>query len=116
MLIETSSCNLQFFSKLITTQLRVAHGVTANSCYLSSSPCKATSFNYVEHHQIRNVEHYQIIKLTIYYVTTNLLLGVMLVHRVNRPLIKAFILEKTGIVLSKLQQPVFVKHLNRKNR
>ena len=33
-LIETSSCNLQFFSELITTQLRISHGVTANSRYL----------------------------------------------------------------------------------
>ena len=31
---ETSSCNLQFFSELITTQLRISHGVTANSLYL----------------------------------------------------------------------------------
>ena len=45
-LIETSSCNVQFFSELITTQLRISHGVTANSLYLSSSPCKATSFTY----------------------------------------------------------------------
>ena len=42
-LIETLSCNLQFFSELITTQLRISHGVIANSLYLSSSPCKATS-------------------------------------------------------------------------
>ena len=37
-------CNIQFFSQLITTQLKISHGVTANSLYLSSSPCKATSF------------------------------------------------------------------------
>ena len=36
--------NLQFFSELITTQLRISHGVTTTSLYLSSSPCKATSF------------------------------------------------------------------------
>ena len=34
-LIETSSCNHQIFSELITTQLRISHGVTANSLYLS---------------------------------------------------------------------------------
>ena len=34
MLIETSSCNLRFFSELIATQLRISHGVTANSLYL----------------------------------------------------------------------------------
>ena len=27
-LIETSSCNLRFFLELITTQLRISHGVT----------------------------------------------------------------------------------------
>ena len=43
-LIETLSCNLQFFPELIPTQLRISHDVTANSLYLSSSPCKATSF------------------------------------------------------------------------
>ena len=43
-LIETSSCNLQFFLELITTHLRISHGVTANSLYLSYSPRKATSF------------------------------------------------------------------------
>ena len=31
-------------SQIVTTQLRISHGVTANSPYLSSSPCKATSF------------------------------------------------------------------------
>ena len=31
-------------TELITTQLRISHGVTANSLYLSSSPYKATSF------------------------------------------------------------------------
>ena len=41
---EMSSCNHQFFSELITTQLIISQGVTANSLYLSSSPCKATSF------------------------------------------------------------------------
>ena len=30
-----SSCNLQFLSELITTQLRISHGVTANSLYLN---------------------------------------------------------------------------------
>ena len=35
--------NHQFFSELITTQLRISHGVTANSLYLSSSPCEATN-------------------------------------------------------------------------
>ena len=40
-------CNLQLFSELITTQLRISQGVTTNSLYLSSSPCKATSFNYL---------------------------------------------------------------------
>ena len=33
-LIETSSCNLQFFSELIITQLRILHGVTVNSLIL----------------------------------------------------------------------------------
>ena len=64
-LIETSSCILQFFSQLFTAQLRISpggisntvftypchhamlqillHGVTANSLYLSLSPCQATS-------------------------------------------------------------------------
>ena len=35
LLIETSSCNLQFFSELITTQVRISCGVYANSLYLS---------------------------------------------------------------------------------
>ena len=46
MLIETSSCNHQFFSELITVLLKrdfFSHGVTANSLYLSSSPFKATN-------------------------------------------------------------------------
>ena len=42
-LIETSSCNHQFFSQLITTQLRISQGVTANTLYLSFSPRKATN-------------------------------------------------------------------------
>ena len=46
---KTSSCNLQFFSELITTQLRMSHGVTANTLYLSSSPCKATSSRSIRH-------------------------------------------------------------------
>ena len=33
--IETSSCNLQFFSELITAQVKILHGVTANSLYLT---------------------------------------------------------------------------------
>ena len=46
-LIETSSCNLRFFSELITTQLRDFHTVSPQALlYLSSSPCKATSFTY----------------------------------------------------------------------
>ena len=35
-LIETSSCNLQLFSELITTQLRISHGVTASCLNLQS--------------------------------------------------------------------------------
>ena len=31
--IEKSSCNLQFFSELIITQLRISHDVTVNSLY-----------------------------------------------------------------------------------
>ena len=31
---EHTGCNLQFFSELITTQLRISHRVTANSLYL----------------------------------------------------------------------------------
>ena len=33
-----------YWSKRITTQLRISHGVIAKSLYLSSSPCNATSF------------------------------------------------------------------------
>ena len=33
-LLETLSCNLQFFSELITTQLSVSHGVTTDSLYM----------------------------------------------------------------------------------
>ena len=48
-LIETSSCNLQFFSELITTQLRDFHMVSPQVAfpYLSTSPCKATSFTFI---------------------------------------------------------------------
>ena len=42
-LMEISSCNLQFFSEWIATQLRILHGVTTNSLYLFLSPCKATN-------------------------------------------------------------------------
>ena len=35
-LIEMSSCILQFFSELVTTLWKNSHGVTANSVYLSS--------------------------------------------------------------------------------
>ena len=49
-LIETSSCNLQFFSELITTQLRDFHMVSPQVAfpYLSTSPCKATSFTFLQ--------------------------------------------------------------------
>ena len=40
-LIETSSCNLQFFSELITTQLRDFHMV---------SPQVASLYPYLPHH------------------------------------------------------------------
>ena len=48
-LIETSSCNLQFFSELITTQLRDFHMVSPQVAfpYLSTSPCKATCLSLV---------------------------------------------------------------------
>ena len=40
-LIEMLSYKLQFFSEPITTQMRISHGVTTNSLYLSSLLCKA---------------------------------------------------------------------------
>ena len=44
-LSETSSCNLQFFSELITAQLRISHRVTASCLYLeviTHQPCAHT--------------------------------------------------------------------------
>ena len=42
------SCNVQFFSELITSQLREFHMVSPQVAfpYLSTSPCKATSFTH----------------------------------------------------------------------